>query len=42
VVCSGTTDKETHFNYHGHDGHDESGKTQSHRSDEIPLIKWVE
>eukprot|EP00040_Diaphanoeca_grandis_P026714 m.150020 g.150020 ORF g.150020 m.150020 type:complete len:202 (-) comp30702_c0_seq1:131-736(-) len=27
--------------YHGSDGHDPSGKTQSHRSDETPPIMWI-
>jgi hypothetical protein len=31
----------TGITYHGADGHDETGKTQSHRSDETPIIPWV-
>lgn len=27
--------------YHGKDGHDDTGKSQSHRSDECPPINWL-
>ena len=40
IWARGTTVNATHFNYHGADGHDDSGKTQTHRSDETPMIKW--
>eukprot|EP00035_Acanthoeca_spectabilis_P021381 m.437896 g.437896 ORF g.437896 m.437896 type:complete len:189 (+) comp18174_c0_seq1:42-608(+) len=27
--------------YHGADGHDPTGQTQTHRSDEVPAMKWT-